>query len=88
MDFDTVRKFNKNKFVYIFNHYLKQENTTVTGNALKDIEETEIIPASEFSSNSLIIFRFSDMEFKKIKGHWKLCLIYIETSYQEENNIK
>ena len=88
MDFDTVRKFNKNRFVYIFNHYLKQENTTVTGNALQDIVETEGVLVSNNNSNKLTNFRFSDMVFKKNNGKWKLYLIYIETTYQEANNIR
>jgi len=87
-DFDKVKKFTKNRFVYIFEHYLKQENTTVTGNALQDIIETESIPASNYNSNKLTYIRFSDMKFRKRKGRWKLYLIYIETVYQEENNIR
>ena len=87
-DFDKVKKFTKNRFPYIFEHYLKQENTTVTGNALKDIIETESIPVSINNSNKLTYIRFSDMKFRKRKGRWELYLIYIETTYQEANNIR
>ena len=87
-DFDKVKKFTQNRFVYIFEHYLRQENTTVTGNALQDIIETESIPASNYNSDKLTYIRFSDMKFRKRKGRWKLYLIYIETTYQEANNIR
>ena len=87
-NFDKVKKFAKNRFAYIFEHYLKQENTTVTGSALQDIIETESIPASNYNSNKLTYIRFSDMKFRKRKGRWKLYLIYIETTYQEANNIR
>ena len=87
-DFDKVKKFTKNRFAYIFEHYLKQENTTVTGNALQDIIETESMPVSINNGSKLTYIRFSDMKFRKRKGSWKLYLIYIETAYQEENNIR
>lgn len=87
-DFDKVKKFTKNRFAYIFEHYLKQESTTVTGSALRDIIDTESIPASNYNSNKLTYIRFSDMKFRKRKGRWKLYLIYIETIYQEANNIR
>ena len=87
-DFDKVKKFTRNRFVYIFEHYLKQLNTTVTGSALQDIIETESIPASNYNSNNLTYIHFSDMKFRKRKGRWKLYLIYIETTYQEANNIR
>ena len=87
-DFDKVKKFTQNRFVYIFEHYLKQVNTTVTGSALQDIIETEMIPASNYNSNNLTYIHFSDMKFRKRKGRWKLYLIYIETTYQEANNIR
>jgi hypothetical protein len=50
--------------------------------------QTEKVPDSGFHDQNLNGLRFSEMEFKKIKGKWKLILIYIETMYQEENNIK
>src|SRR4030095_1758046 len=81
-DFDKVKKFTKNRFVYIFEHYLKQDGITS-----RDISETESIPASNYNSNKLTYIRFSDMKFRKRNGRWKLYLIYIETLYQEENNI-
>ena len=87
-DFDKVKKFTQNRFVYIFEHYLKQENTTVKGNALQDIIETESIPVAINNSSKLTYIRFSDMKFRKRKGRWKLYLIYIETTYQEANNIR
>src|SRR4030095_475821 len=87
-DFDKVKKFTQNRFAYIFEHYLKQENKTVTGSALQDIIETESIPASNYNSNKLTYIRFSDMKFRKRKGRWKLYLIYIETASQEANNIR
>ena len=80
LDSDSIKKFKSDRFIYIFTHYLKQSNS-----ARNDIVETERIPDKEYSETSL---RFSDMVFKKVKGQWKLYLIYIETSYQEENNIK
>ena len=87
-DFDKVKKFTKNRFPYIFEHYLKQENAAVTRNALQDIIETESIPVSMNNSNKLTYIRFSDMKFRKRKGRWELYLIYIETKYQEANNIR
>jgi len=88
LDGDPIKRFKSDKFIFIFKHYLKQNNTTVTGNALDDIVETEIIPDKDFSETHISDVRFSDMEFKRINGKWKLYFIYIETSYQEENNIK
>ena len=82
MDFDPIKKFNKDKFTFIFDHYLKQ------GITKDDILETIAVPDKVYMGENQDVHRISDMVFKKINRQWKLSLIYIETSYQEENNIK
>jgi hypothetical protein len=82
LDSDPIKKYKNDQFIFIFKHYLKQSNT------MEDILETEKVPDQIYTAESQTIHRLSDMQFKKVNGKWELVLIYIETLYQEENNIK
>ena len=88
LDRDPIKRFTRDKFQFIFKHYLKQNNGDLSGTALDDIKRTERVGATDNNAASMKLIRVSDMIFRKINSRWKLYLVYIDTEYQRENNIK
>jgi hypothetical protein len=88
LDSDPIKKFNRDKFQFVFKNYLKQDNANMSGTDLDDIQSKKVISNSDFKDAVKNEIRISDMVFEKVKGSWKLILLYINTEFQEENKIK
>jgi hypothetical protein len=88
LDSDPIKKFNHDKFQFVFKNYLKQDNSDMSGTDLDDIRNKKTISDADFKGGAKNYMRISDMVFEKIKGNWELVLLYINTEFQEENKIK
>ena len=88
LDSDPEKYIGINKFKKVFRVYLKQANAFYSATDLNDIKEKEQLSVKDFRYLWKNQMSVDDLEFEKIKGHWKLTLIYINTADQEENNIK
>ena len=86
LDSDSAREIRHNKFKFVFEVYLKQPNADDSGTDLDEIRKKKMISEKDYRSSNNYI-RISDMVFGRVKGNWKLIMIYIDTEDQTKNNI-
>ncbi len=83
LDSDTAKEIRRNKFKLVFEVYLKQTNGANTGTDSDEIREKKMISEKDYDLSGAYI-RISDMVFGRVKGNWKLIMIYISTKEQKK----
>lgn len=87
MDYDPVKKINRDKIISTLKNALSQEGSIDNDNIpdetnLEEIKRKVTVPDKDYKwhkANS-IYMSIANMDFKKIGGKWKLHTIYIEVS--------
>lgn len=88
MDYDPVKKINRDKIISTLKNALSQDGTIDLDNIpdetnLEEIKRKVTIPNKDYKwvTAASEYMNVANLEFRKIKGKWKLNTIYIEISH-------